>query len=321
MNYQEWHQSAIELHQSGLSGRKIAKQLGKAKSSVNDMIKAYREGTLETSKPEIKKPKILYFDLECSLMQAYTFNIWNTNIAGSRINKHSHLLSNSWAFDDEEVQGIRLTPEQVKAGDDLLVVIDMIKAIEQADVLVSYNGISFDKRVLNTRALYHNLPPIRWGKHFDVMREIKKNFKFPSNSMDNVSAYLGIEGKNTSNHQKLWERCFEWWNHEECEEALKQMLVYGKQDIVVLRNLHKRIMGWDKSGVNIGLITKEINGVNTKDNHELLCSHCGSKDVDKLTPKGYTTTTSYSVYRCGNSSCRGLSKSNAAGTKLVNYIG
>ena len=65
------------------------------------------------------------------------------------------------------------------------------------------------------------------------------------------------------------------------------MLVYGKQDIVVLRNLHKRIMGWDKSGV--GLITKEINGVNTKDNHELLCSHCGSKDVDKLT-KRYTTT-------------------------------
>ena len=135
-----------------------------------------------------------------------------------------------------------------------------------------------------------------------------------------MSAYLGIEGKNTSNHQKLWERCFEWWNHEECEEALKQMLVYGKQDIVVLRNLHKRIMGWDKSGVNMGLITKEINGVNTKDNHELLCSHCGSKDVDKLTSKGYTTATSYSVYRCGNSTCRGLSKSNAAGTKLVNYI-
>ena len=79
-------------------------------------------------------------------------------------------------------------------------------------------------------------------------------------------------------------------------------------------------MGWDKSGVNVGLITKEINGVNTKDNHELLCSHCGSKDVDKLTSKGYTTTTSYSVYRCGSSACRGLSKSNGAETKLVNYI-
>ena len=320
MKYKQWHKECIELSKQNLSGRKIAKQLGMGKTQINDVLKAYREGSLETSEPEIKKPKVLYFDLENSLMQAYTFEIWNVNIGGNRINKHSHLLSNSWAFDDEPVQGIRLTPEQVKESDDLLVVVDMIKAIEQADILVSYNGISFDKKVLNTRALHHNLPPIRWGKHFDVMREIKKNFRFPSNSMDNVSNYLGIEGKNTSNHQRLWERCFEWWNHEECEEALKQMLVYGKQDIVVLRNLHKRIMGWDKSGVNVGLITKEINGVNTKDNHELLCSHCGSKDVDKLTSKGYTTTTSYSVYRCGSSACRGLSKSNAAETKLVNYI-
>lgn len=320
MNYQSWHKDCIELSKQNLSGRKIAKKLGMGKTQVNDVLKAYREGKLELSEPEIKKPKVLYFDLENSLMQAYTFNIWNTNIGGNRINKHSHLLSNSWAFDDEEVQGIRLTPEQVKNSDDLLVVVDMIKAIEQADILVSYNGISFDKRVLNTRALYHGLPPIRWGKHYDVMREIKKNFKFPSNSMDNVSKYLGIEGKNTSNHRMLWERCFEWWHHDSCEEALNQMLVYGKQDIVVLRNLHKRIMGWDKSGVNVGMITKDINGVNTKDNHVLLCSHCGSSDVDKLLSKGYTTTTSYDVYRCGNSSCRGLSKSNAKGTKLTNYI-
>ena len=50
-------------------------------------------------------------------------------------------------------------------------------------------------------------------------------------------------------------------------------------------------------------------------------------NVDKTgAPEMITTssgggTTSYNVYRCGNSSCRGLSKSNAAGTKLVNYTG
>lgn len=320
MKYQKWHKEALDLHSRGLSGRKIANSLGMGKTQVNDVLKAYREGSLELRELEKKKPKVLYFDLENSLMQGYFFNIWNVNIGGNRISKHSHLLSNSWAFDDEEVQGIRLTPEQVKSSDDLLVVVDMIKAIEQADILISYNGISFDKRVLNTRALHHGLPPIRWGKHYDVMREIKKNFRFPSNSMDNVSNYLGIEGKNTSNHRRLWERCFEYWNYEECEEALKQMLVYGKQDITVLRNLHKRIMGWDKSAVNVGLITKEINGTNTKDNHTLLCPHCASEDVDKLGSKAYTSTMSYDIYRCSNSSCRGLSRSNAAGTKLVNYI-
>lgn len=321
MNYQSWHQDCIKLSEQGLSGRKIAKKLGMSKTQTNDVLKAYREGTLELAEPEIKKPKVLYFDLECSLMDGYFFDIWNVNIGGNRIKKHSHLLSNSWAFDDEDVQGIRLTPEEVKEGNDLMVVVDMIKAIEKADILISYNGVRFDKKVLNTRALYHGLPPIRWGKHIDLMQEFSKNFKLPSKSMENVSRYLGLEGKIDTGSRRLWERCFEYWNYEECDAALKEMLVYGKQDIVVLRNLHKRLQGWFKSPVNIGLITKEINGVNTKDNHDLLCPHCSSKDVDKIGSKAYTSVSSFNIYRCGNSVCRGLSRDNAAGTKLVNYTG
>jgi uncharacterized protein YprB with RNaseH-like and TPR domain len=320
MKYQKWHQEVIKKSEAGLSGRKIAKETGLAKSTINDMLKEHREGTLEYSEPKLKKPKILYFDLETSLMQVYTFGIWNVNIAGNRITKHSHILSNSWAYDDEEVQGIRLTPEQVKNSDDLMVVVDTIKAIEGADILVSYNGVKFDRKVLNTRALHHGLPPIRWCKQFDVMVEVKKNFRFPSNSMENVSRYLGLDGKVTTSGNRLWERCFEWWNHEECDKALADMLYYGKHDITVTRNLYKRIKGWDKSAVNVGLITKEINGVNTKDNHELLCCHCGSNDVDNIGSKAYTSVSSFDIYRCGNSVCRGLNRSNAAGTKLVNYI-
>lgn len=320
MKYQSWHQDCIKLHNEGLSGRKIAKNLGMAKSTVNDMLKEYRKGTLELSELEVKKPKILYWDLETSLMEAWVFGIWNVNVGGNRIKKQSHLLSNSWAFNDEPPQGIRLTPEQVRDGDDLMVVVDMIKAIEQADILVSYNGKRFDEKVLNTRALYHGLPSIRYPKHIDLMQEVKKKFRFPSNSMQNVSMFLGLDGKLSTSGSRLWERCAEWYYPEECSKALEEMLVYGLRDIDSTRELHKRLQGWFKSPVNVGLITKEINGVNTKDNHELLCSHCGSNDVDKLTSKGYNTTTSYDVYRCGNSACRGLSKGNAAGTKLVNYI-
>ena len=98
------------------------------------------------------------------------------------------------------------------------------------------------------------------------------------------------------------------------------MLEYGLRDIDATRDLHKRLQGWFKSPVNIGLITKEINGVNTKDNHDLLCPHCSSKDVDKIGSKAYTSVSSFNIYRCGNSVCRGLSRDNAAGTKLVNYI-
>lgn len=320
MNYKDWHSVALELNSQGLSGRKIARQIGKAKSSVNDMLKAYRDGTLETSEPKPKTLNILYFDLESSLMGTLTFGLWNQNISGNRITKHSHLLSNSWAFNDESPQGVRLSPEDVAEGNDLLVVVDTIRAIEKADLIISFNGKKFDVPLLKTRALLHGLPPIKFAPHLDLMQEAKRNFRFPSNSMQNISLYLGEHGKLATSGRNLWERCYNHSNYDDCNEALAQMLEYGLRDIDATRDLHKRLQGWFKSPVNVGLITKEVNGVNTKDNHELLCSHCGSKDVDKLTSKGYTTTTSYSVYRCGNSACRGLSKSNAAGTKLVNYI-
>lgn len=321
MNYKEWHQEAIALHKQGLSGRKIAKKLGKAKSSVNDMLKAHREGRLILEKPKAKEPVIIFWDLEASLMSALTFGIWDTSIPASRITKHSHILSNSYAFNDGEVQGIRLTPEQVRDGDDLDVVIDTIRAIEKADLMVTFNGNRYDKKLLNTRALFHNLPPIRYPAHCDLMQLAKREFKFPSNSMENISIYLGQEGKLATSGSRLWERCFNWQDYEECDKALDEMLTYGKRDIIPTRELYKRFMGWSKNSPNLGLITKEINGENTKDNHILMCPHCGSEDVDKIGSKAYTSVSSFDLYRCGEVDCRGLSRANANNTKLLNYRG
>lgn len=318
---QSWHARAVELSEMGFSGREIARSLGRGKSQINDYLKHLREqGQFDQNSDNKKKLNILYWDLETSLMEAWVFGIWNVNVGGNRIKKHSHLLSNSWAFNDEPPQGIRLTPEQVRDGDDLMVVVDTIKAIEKADLIVTFNGRKFDEKVLNTRALHHGLPSIRYPKHIDLMQEVKKKFRFPSNSMQNISMYLGLEGKLATSGSRLWERCAEWYYPEECDKALEEMLVYGLRDIDSTRDLHKRLQGWFKSPVNIGMMTKEINGTNTKDNHTLLCPHCASEDVDKLGSKAYTSTMSYDIYRCSNSSCRGLSRSNAAGTKLVNYI-
>ena len=122
MNYKQWHKDCISLSEKGLSGRKIAKQLGMPKSTVNDMLKEYREGTLELLEPEKKEVRYLYWDLENSFMQGYFFDIWQVNIPISQVTKHSHLLTAAWAVNDDEPQGIRITPEDVKTGNDLEVV-------------------------------------------------------------------------------------------------------------------------------------------------------------------------------------------------------
>lgn len=325
MNYQDWHQEAIALHQDGMSGRKIAKQIGKAKSSVNDVLKAYREGTLQTNKPKKKELVYCYFDLETSLMQGYFFDIWEQNIPMSRVTKQSHLLSASWAFNDSEPQGVRMTPEDVKTGNDLEIVVKLIEALNSCDVAVSFNGRRFDFKKLNTRAIYWGLPPVVIPKNIDLMLDAKRLFKFPSNSMQNISDYLSLDGKISTSSSRLWERCMEYDNYDVCDNALQEMLTYNLQDIRATRDLHYKFMGWSKTTPNIATITKKVQGKDLKEDTNLLCIHCGSSDVSKImidgvAKQGYTSVSSFDLYRCGESSCRGVSRVNASGKALVNYI-
>ena len=319
MNYQLWHDSAIGLHKQGLSGRKIAKKLGMGKTQINDVLKAYREGTLQTNKPEKKELVYCYFDLETSFMQGYFFDIWQINIP------MSHLLTASWAMNDDEPVGVRLTPEDVKTGNDLEVVVKLIEAINSCDVVVTFNGKKFDVKKLNTRALYWGLPPVAIPRHIDLMQDAKRLFKFPSNSMQNISQYLGEDGKINTGGSRLWQRCAEYDNYEVCDAALQEMLEYNLQDINATRDLHKRFMGWSKNTPNIGTITKKVRGKDLKEDTELLCVHCGSSGVSKImidgiAKQGYTSVSSFDLYRCGESTCRGVSRVNASGKALVNYI-
>ena len=324
MKHQVWHESVLELYKQNMSGRKIAKELGMPKSTVNDFLKAYRDaGKLD--KKEDKKLKYLYWDLETSYMQGYFFDIWNINIAMSQVTKQSHLLSASWAMNDEEPVGVRLTPEDVKTGNDLEVVIKLIEAINSCDVVVTFNGKKFDVKKLNTRALYWGLPPVVIPRHVDLMQDAKRLFKFPSNSMQNISQYLGEDGKISTGGSRLWQRCAEYENYDVCNSALQEMLTYNLQDINATRDLHKRFMGWSKNTPNIATITKQVQGRDLKEDTELLCTHCGSNDVSKImvdgvAKKGYTAVSSFDLFRCGESNCRGVSRVNASGKALVNYI-
>ena len=194
--------------------------------------------------PIVKTPRTLIWDLESSLLEGYFFRIWQENIPMRRIKKQAHLLSASFAYNDEPVQGYRLTPEQVKTGDDFDVVCKVVEAVNNCDLMVTFNGKRFDVKLLNTRALFWGLPPVKAPKHIDLFEQSKRVFKFPSNSMQNVSMYLGENGKLETSGSNLWERCAEWENYEECEKALIEMVTYGNQDIEATRDLYKRFQGW-----------------------------------------------------------------------------
>ena len=325
-DYQEY----LELINQGNSQRTCCTILGLNRSTMQNYLKRVAEDEdsesievkhmtrgelLGASKVEKQQPRIVFWDLESSLMQGLHFGLWQQNISMRRVTKQTHLLSASFAFNDEEVQGFRLTPEQVKTGDDFDLVCKVVEAVNNCDLMVTFNGKKFDVKLLNTRAIFWGLPPVKTPKHIDLFEQSKRVFKFPSNSMQNVSMYLGLEGKLATSGSSLWERCFEWWNRDECEEALIEMVTYGDQDIVATRDLYKRFQGWMKGVPNLGTMTNEITL-----NKTIRCIHCGSDDIFPMGDKAYTAVSSFDLYRCANIGCRGVSRITKNGKHLTSVI-
>lgn len=314
-----WKEEALHLAKDGLSWRKIAKRLNVPRSTISDYLRGEIKGYVKPKDKAkvnlLKEPKILFFDIETSPQVSYHWRNWDENISPIQTIKHSQLLTVSYAFNNEEVVGDKLSVDDVQYEDDLTLLVNIIDAINKADVVVTFNGKRFDLKYLNTRALYYGLPPIKPVKHIDLMEQAKKTFKFPSNSLDNILNYLGMSGKKKHSGFDLWKRCMETSNVEACSEALDEMLKYNIQDVEITRKLYYRLQGWFKQTPNLGVLSNSLN-----DTSELRCSKCGSDDVSEIDGgMTFTTANTFKLYRCG--SCRGVSRITSGNKqKLVGVV-
>ena len=71
------------------------------------------------------------------------------------------------------------------------------KLIDQADVIITYNGARFDLPILNKEFLLHEMPPPAPYKQVDLLKVARNRFRFVSNKLDFVSQALGV-GKKTA---------------------------------------------------------------------------------------------------------------------------
>lgn len=333
----DWHKQALKMREEGYKSRAIAeKLLGKesSKSSVNYFFNDYDNGlysliekerkslngvslsecfsikALEIPKKELK---LLYFDLETSPEEGYFWNRWKTNISEPQVKRHSHLLTASWAVNDGEVQSTKLSHKEVMSEDDLTSVVNMVQAINSADVIVGFNSKKFDIKYLKTRMIKWDLPPLKPVKHVDIYQIARAQMRFPSNSMNNIAKYLGYSVlKQQTGGFDLWRRCLSE-DKLVSDLAMEHMESYNIVDITVTRNLYKQFQGWS-TGVNIGAIVNQL----TPESQTLRCTKCGSDDMFVEDGFAYTATIGFQLYRCG--CCRGVSRINSRGDKLVGVV-
>ena len=337
----EWAKEAIQMKAQGFSTRHIARFLFDKESyrnRLNDYFKRkdiadeiyhqacqielnkqteasvsgndYTDWEVKEKPPIVKsEPRTLYYDIETTLAKSYHFNYWKTNIGVKQMIDPSHMLSHAWCWgEDGEVFSSILTQKEALAKDDERIVLEAWTLFDKADIIVAHNGKRFDVGKCNGYFLKYGLPKPSPFKVIDTLEIAKRNFNLPFKSLEYLAKFLNVELKLDAGGLETWIGC-----ERGDQEALDTMVEYNRGDIVTLREIHKRLKGWDNNGVNIALYNDE---------HDAVCTHCGSADVSVLTDKyAYTPQRKYQVYRCGNCSAilRG-NKKEGIGNSLVRVI-
>jgi DNA polymerase elongation subunit (family B) len=133
--------------------------------------------------------------------------------------------------------------EMVRAAWDLL---------NEADIVISYNGISFDVKHLQREFLTSGLTPPSPFKNVDLLRTVRTEFKFPSNKLDYVSKAIGIGEKLKHEGQELWNLVLAGDS-----KAWERMKKYNIQDVKLTESLFDHLGSWIKTMPHLSLWTQK----------------------------------------------------------------
>ena len=256
------------------------------KCNPEDIVRARREAK---SIMKLNKyngaPRILFFDIETTPMISYTWGRWNQNVSLDQTIQESYMLcwSASWLSDDN-VFGDCLTSEEAIKGDDSRIIESLWYYVNEADILVAYNGDAFDVKKINGMFFLKGLNPPSPYKVVDPCKVARSKFNFSSNKLDALANYLGIPTKMHTDFN-LWKQCM---NGD--KESLDYMFEYNKKDVDILKQVYIKMLPYITNHPNVANYIGEA----------MACTHCGETEkYEKLDGYYYyTNANKYQLYRC-----------------------
>jgi len=231
--------------------------------------------------------KILHLDIETLPSQAYVWGLFNQNIGINQIVTpgRTTCFAAKWhgkkkiMFASEWEDGFESMVERAH------------ELLTEADIIVHYNGTKFDIPTLQREFVLQDLSPPEPFRQIDLLRTVKRQFRFQSNKLDYVSQQLGIGAKTQHKGQDLWTGVMNGVRADQ-----KVMKEYNKQDVVLTEELYTRLLPW--------LVGNPVMGAYNSDTGEegASCPKCGSTAVHF---RGYYTTQAGRYHKFQCQSCNG----------------
>lgn len=294
-----WLPSAIELAKNGMSWRKISNKLGVPKSTVSDALRKHFKGEQPAEKTR-HLPKVLLLDIETSPIQGWVWSLWNNNLSLDMVNAEWFILSYAakWLGAPETEVYYNDMRGRVNTEDDSFLLEELWYLLNEADILITQNGIKFDAKKINARLIMNGFQPPSSYKHIDTYQIASKQFGFTSNKLEWMADKLNVQFKKLSHGSypgfKLWKEMMAdnpaaW---KECED-------YNKHDVFSLEELYIKLAAWDKKHPNFSLYFDE----------PVQQCRCGCAEF-KEDGYAYTNVSKFQRYRCVKCGAESRSRKN-----------
>lgn len=233
----------------------------------------------------VQGPRVLLLDIETAPILGYVWSIWEQNVGLNQIKQDWYILSWGAKWLNEPKVLYQDQRHAKNLENDVKLLKGIWKLLDEADIVITQNGKSFDIKKLNARFIINGMLPPSSFKHIDTLRIAKSKFGFTSNKLEYLSDRLNTKYKKLKHNEfagfELWKECLAG-----NPAAWKCMEKYNKHDVLSLEELYKRLAPWDSS-ISFDLYTDSV---------EFRCN-CGSTDIVR-NGYAYTSLGKYQRYSC-----------------------
>lgn len=288
--YNDFIQRIVEMKAKGIGSRSIARELGISKSSVNYFYKRFlNEAGVAQVAPEhtYNGPKCLVLDIETAPIMAYVWRLFKTNVGLNQIAEDWHIMSFAakWLHSPYVIYADQRDADNIEDDSELLE--QLWDLLDEADVVITQNGVAFDIPKIKSRMVVQGFKPFSPVRHIDLYKITRSTFGFTSNKLAYLSETLCPDNAK-SKHEKF--PGFELWR--ECMagnvEAWDEMETYNVSDITSLEEIYYILAPW----ANIPLPVFAVYDEST----DFTCNCGGSVVSDGF---AYTNSSKFERYRCG----------------------
>lgn len=237
---------------------KVAKVFKVTRAIAKEAIKeAYSIINNIGSKNNIKR---LFFDIETSpnIMLSWRAG-YKLNLGPENIIKERAIICICYKWEHEDKVHY-LTWDNKQCDKTMLEL--FIDEMHKADEVIGHNGDKYDIPWIRTRCLYHRIPMMPDVKSLDTYKKVKGRLNLNSNKLDYLGKFLKVGEKQETGGFDLWKNiCL---NND--PEALKKMVEYCIQDVVLLEKVFKELTNYIKHNTHVGAII---------DDNAASCPNCG----------------------------------------------